>query len=150
MQVKRLAYINGFHEDEPYIPVGPGLYCVGATMLQQVYSSIRGPWTVELEKEYQFLRTFEPMFRTYAEDPSARARLERDLSPEKWAASRDRFLHLRFSRLCYYLRVRRPDAVIGYSIFVYRLGAEEVRAATAGSLSEWSSLIVGSAEAGGG
>ena len=142
MPTKRLAYINGFHEDEPYIPLGPGLYCVGATMLDQVYSPTRGPWTLDLEKEYQFLRTFEPMFRTYAEDPAARARLERDLPAEKWTASRDRFLHLRFARLCYYLRVRRPDAVIGYSIFVYRLSAEEVRAATAGTLAEWSALIV--------
>ena len=142
MPTKRLAYINGFHEDEPYIPLGPGLYCVGATMLEQVYSPTRGPWTLDLEKEYQFLRTFEPMFRTYAEDPAARARLERDLPAEKWTASRDRFLHLRFARLCYYLRVRRPDAVIGYSIFVYRLSAEEVRAATAGTLAEWSALIV--------
>ena len=150
LPVKRLAYINGFHEDEPYIPLGPGLYCVGATMLQQVYGVVRGPWTVELEKEYQFLRAFEPMFRTYAEDPAARARLERDLPPEKWAASRDRFLHLRFARLCYFLRVRRPDALIGYSIFVYRLSAQEVRAATAGTLSEWSALIVRSGDANGG
>ena len=65
LKVKRLAYINGFHEDEPYIPLGPGLYCVGATMLEQVYSTVRGPWTDELEKEYQFLRTYEPTFRIY-------------------------------------------------------------------------------------
>jgi hypothetical protein len=141
MPVKRLAYINGFHEDEPYLPLGPGVYCVGATMLQQVYSSVRGPWTIELEKEYQFLRTFEPMFSAYARDPTARAKLEQDLPPAKWMASRDRFMHLRFARLCYYLRVRKPDAVIGYSIFVYRLSAEEVRAATAGSALDWSSLI---------
>jgi hypothetical protein len=38
--VQRLAYLNVFHEDEPYIPLGAGLYCVGATMLQQVYSSV--------------------------------------------------------------------------------------------------------------
>jgi hypothetical protein len=31
--------------------------------------------------------------------------------------------------------------VIGYSIFIYRLSAEEVRAATGGSLKDWSSLI---------
>ncbi len=141
IQARRLAFINGFHEDEPYIPLGPGLYCVGATMLQQVYSSVRGPWTLDLEKEYQFLRTFEPMFQEYAKDPAARSRLAQELSPEKWSASRDRFMHLRFSRLCYYLRVRKPEAVIGYSIFVYRLSAEEVRAATGGSLRDWSSLI---------
>ncbi len=139
--VKRLAYINGFHEDEPYLPLGPGLYCVGATMLQQVYSTVQGPWTRELENEYQFLRTFEPMFQAYATDAEARARLSRDVSPEKWTASRDRFMHLRFARLCYYLRVRQPDAVVGYSIFIYRLNAEEVRAATAGSLRDWSSLV---------
>jgi len=147
---KRLAYINGFHEDEPYIPLGPGLYCVGATMLQQVYSSVRGPWTIDLEKEYEFLRTFEPMFQAYAQDPATRARLSAELSPEKWTQSRDRFMHLRFARLCYYLRVRRPDAVIGYSIFIYRLSAEEVRAATGGSLRDWSSLIERSGDGAGG
>jgi dolichyl-phosphate-mannose-protein mannosyltransferase len=146
MGVKRLAYINGFHEDEPYLPLGPGLYCIGATVLQQVYSTVQGPWTMELEKEYQFLRTFEPMFQAYATDADARERLSKDLSPEKWTASRDRFMHLRFARLCYYLRVRRPDAVVGYSIFIYRLNAEEVRAATAGSLRDWSSLVERGAE----
>jgi hypothetical protein len=143
---RRLAYMNGFHEDEPYIPLGPGLYCVGATMLQQVYSSVRGPWTLEQEKEYEFLRTFEPAFAAYASDPSARASLDRELTPEKWKASRDRFLHLRFARLCHYLRVRRPDAVIGYSIFVYRLGAAEVSGATEGPLKDWISLISRSGE----
>ena len=45
IDAKRLAFINGFHEDEPYIPLGPGLYCVGATMLEQVYGLYQGPWT---------------------------------------------------------------------------------------------------------
>jgi Dolichyl-phosphate-mannose-protein mannosyltransferase len=141
IHAKELAYINGFHEDEPYIPLGPGLYCIGATMLEQVYGSVRGPWTLELEKEYQFLRTFEPVFRSYAADPAARARLDSELAPAKWLASRDRFQHLRFARLCYYLRVRKPDAIIGYSIFIFRLSSDEVKEATAGSLGEWSRLI---------
>ncbi len=146
MPAKQLAYMNGFHEDEPYIPLGPGLYCVGATMLEQVYSPVRGPWTAALDAEFQFLRTYEPMFRLYAEDPAARAKLERELPNEKWIASRDRFQHLRFARLCYYLRVRRPDANVGHSILIYRLSAAEVRAATAGSLADWSSLIERSGE----
>jgi hypothetical protein len=148
MPAKRLAYMNAFLEDEPYIPLGPGVYCVGATMLQQVYSSVQGPWTVEREKEYQFLRTFEPAFRSYAEDARTRDNLIKALPAEKWTKSRDRFLHLRFARLCYYLRVRKPDAMIGYSIFVYRLSAEEVRAATGGSLRDWSALIERSADGG--
>jgi hypothetical protein len=141
LPVKRLAYMNLFLEDEGYFPLGPGLYCVGATMLEQVYSSVQGPWTMDLEREYEFLRNFEPMFKAYAGDPAARAKLQGELSPAKWTASRDRFLHLRFARLCYFLRVRKPDAVIGYSMFVYRLSAEEVQAATGGSLKDWSSLI---------
>jgi 4-amino-4-deoxy-L-arabinose transferase-like glycosyltransferase len=141
LPVQRLAYMNAFHEDEPYIPLGPGLYCVSATMLQEVYSSVRGDWTVALEKEYEFLRSFEPAFKAYAEDPAAKARLDLELPPEKWQQSRDRFLHLRFARLCYYLRVRRPDAEIGYSIMIYRLSAGEVDAATKGSLKDWAALI---------
>jgi hypothetical protein len=150
MKVERLAYLNDFHEDEPYIPLGPGLYCVGATMLQQVYNTLRGPWTQEVENEYQFLRTFEPMLRAYATDPAARARMDAELSPAKWKATRDRFLHLRFARLCYCLRARKPDASIGYSIFVYRLTAAEVAAATGGSLRDWSAMIERSAEGAGG
>ncbi len=148
MPVKRLVYMNAFLEDEPYVPLGPGVYCVGASMLQQVYGSVRGPWTLELEKEYQFLRTFEPAFRAYAESAAERDRLLKELPAEKWTQSRDRFLHLRFARLCYYLRVRKPDEVIGYSIFVYRLSAEEVRAATGGSLKDWSALIERSGDSG--
>ncbi len=147
LPVKRLSYVNVFHEDEPYVALGPGLYCIGATMLEQVYGTVRGDWTIELEKEYEFLRSFETAFAAYADDPAARAELNRELPPEKWIASRDRFQHLRFARLCYYLRVRRPDANIGYSIFIYRLSAEEVAAATAGSLNDWIALIRRSGEA---
>ena len=141
INAKRLPFINGFHEDEPYVALGPGLYCVGATMLEQVYSNYHGPWTRELENDYQFLRTFEPMFQAYWTDPAARARLDKEVAPEKWTTSRDRFQHLRFSRLCYCLRARKPDAMIGYSIFVYRLTAADVAAATGGSLRDWTNLI---------
>jgi hypothetical protein len=140
LDVKPLAYINAFHEEEPYISLGPGLYCVSASMLEQVYGAVRGPWTIELEKEYEYLRAFEPLFEASAGGPQARARFEGRF-PERWREGRDRFQHLRFARLCYYLRVRKPDAVIGYSIFIYRLSADEVRSATAGSLGDWSSLI---------
>jgi hypothetical protein len=147
IKATRLAFINGFHEDEPYVELGPGLYCIGATMLEQVYGAYRGPWTQALENDYQFLRPFGPMFLQYASDPAARARLDRELAPDKWTTSRDRFQHLRFARLCYYLRARRPEANIGYSIFIYRLTAAEVAAATEGSLRDWSMLIERSASA---
>ena len=52
LHAKQLEFLNNFHEDSPYVELGPGLYCIGATMLEQVYSPVRGPWTLELEKEY--------------------------------------------------------------------------------------------------
>ncbi len=41
---------------------------------------------------------------------------------------------LRFARLCHYLRVRQPDAMIGYSILVYRLDQAELNGALNGNL----------------
>jgi hypothetical protein len=43
--------------------------------------------------------------------------------------------------LCTYLRMRQPDAVIGYTIFVYRLNAREVHGAVDGSVQEFSDLL---------
>jgi len=141
LPVKRLNYLNAFHEDEPYVPLGPGLYCVGATALQQVYGFVRGPWNLDREHDYQVLRAFAPKFQDFDHDPAKRAELEREMPAKRWIAARNQFQQLRLARLCYYLRVRRPDAVIGYSIFVYRLTAEEVAAATGGSLRDWTKLI---------
>jgi len=148
IRARRLSFINGFHETESYTRLEPGLYCIGATMLEHVYSTVRGPWTLEREKEYQWLRTFEPLFDAYTQDPSKRPGLEKDLTAAKWQASWTRFDALRLARLCTYLRVRHPDATIGYSIFVYRLSAEEIARATTGTLQEWSQLLGSAVETG--
>ncbi|HEY1849140.1 MAG TPA: glycosyltransferase family 39 protein [Opitutaceae bacterium] len=138
---KQLTFINLFHEPDPYIDLGPGIYCVGATVLQQVYSPVTGPWSIALERQYETLRAFAGDFRAYCYDPAARARLEQRMPAARWEASIDRYEHLRLARLCAYLVVRRPDANVGHSILIYRLDAGEIRAATAGSLSEWTALI---------
>ena len=82
-----------------------------------------------------------PAAMTREPDPRQRAELERQASGEKWGGAATRHDLLRFARLCHYLRVRRPDAAIGYSIFIYRLSAAELAAATTGSLADWQSLI---------
>ena len=138
---KQLTFINLFHEADPYIELGPGIYCIGATVLQQVYSPVVGPWSIALEREYETLRAFAGAFRAYAVDPNARARLEKAMPAARWEASINRYQHLRLARLCAYLVVRPPDANVGHSILIYRLDAGQVSAATAGSLSEWSRLI---------
>jgi hypothetical protein len=138
---KQLTFINLFHEPDPYIDLAPGIYCVGATVLQQVYSPVAGPWSIELERQYEMLRALAGDFRAYSDDPAARSRLERRMPAAYWEASIARYEHLRLARLCAYLVVRKPDAEVGHSILIYRLDAGEVRAATAGSLSDWSALI---------
>lgn len=141
LKVHRLPFFNNFKIPVYYTPLTAGVYCVSATMLQQVYSPVRGPWTVELEKEYQQLRTLEPAFADYTRDPKIRAELERSPGGERWPQVIKRYDILRFARLCFYLRARVPDAMIGYSILIYRLNENEVARATNGPLSAWVGLI---------
>ena len=141
LPVKRLIVINGFHQPQSYVALEAGVYCIGASALTHVYARVRGPWTLELEREYQSLRPLEPFFADYHRDPLRRAALLNDASAERWESGWKRFNDLRFARLCYYLRVRASEENIGGSIFIYRLSAGEIAAATAGSLADWSTLI---------
>ena len=141
LPVRRLMVVNGFHQTQRYIELEPGVYCIGATVLTHVYGQVRGPWTLELEREYQSLRPMEPFFARYDRDPEGRAALLRDAPAERWEAGWKRFNVLRFARLCHYLRLRTPDANIGHSILIYRLSAEELAAGTAGTLADWSALL---------
>ena len=113
----------------------PGLYAVSATMLQQVYSPFHGDWTFARETEYQQLRTL--VARNISNNLDSEQPTATRLTADAWK----RLELLRFARLCHFLRVRTPEANIGYSILVYRLSAEEIAAATGGSLKDWSALI---------
>jgi hypothetical protein len=119
----------------------PGLYAISATMLQQVYSPASGEWTLALEQEYQTLRTIEPQLLAYQNSYASRVALARDATPLKWETGWHRYDWLRLARLCHYLRVRKPEAQLNGSIFVYRLNEAEIAGATAGSVREWQTLI---------
>jgi len=99
----------------------PGLYCISATMLQDVYGIRPGPWTAEMEKDFQHLataaRTNVPNGKWNRRLPNVGHHPEQPL----WLLDR-----LRFARLCQYLKVRKPDAVINYTQFVFRLSPREV------------------------
>lgn len=125
----------------PWHSLAPGIYAVSATMLQHVYSNVRGNWTIELEKRFQELRALEPAFVSYQTDTDKRVALLREAPAETWIVSWKRYEELRFARLCHYLRLRNADAVIGHSIFIYRLDAAELNEAVGGSLKEWSELL---------
>ena len=139
--VRRLPFINVFRIMQPLVRLEPGLYCIGATMLSHVYSDVRGPWTIALENEYQAARAIEADLVGYTTTPGKKPEMERNASAARWTAIIKRYETLRFARLCYYLRLRAPEAQVGYSIFIYRLSAAEVHAATAGTLGDWTALI---------
>ena len=141
INAQRLVTANHFKFPIFYAPFERGVYCISATVLQQVYTPVGGPWTEDYEKEYQELRALEPMFAAYMREPARRAELERNVPAAQWQKAIQRHDWMRQARLCAYLRVRPADANIGYSILIFRLSAGEVAAATAGSLADWRALI---------
>ena len=130
----------------PWHALTSGVYAISAAMLEQVYGSVRGAWTPAIEQEYQKLLPLEPSLLAYESNPARRAELLREAPAENWTTAWKRYEQLRFARLAHYLRVRPPDAAIGYSIFVFRLTPGEIEAAVAGSVREWSALIEKAAE----
>ena len=132
----------------PWRALGPGVYALSATMLQQVYSPVRGDWTLQDEQEFQTLRALEPQLLAYQEDPARRTELVREVPAEKLESGWRRYDLLRLARLCYYLRVRKPEANINGSILVHRLNAAEIAGALGGSLRDWQALIERTADPG--
>lgn len=104
----------------PLVPyeLAPGLYCISATVLSEVYSVDRGPWTPSQESEYQRLRRQFEQGNGGAAGPAE--------------PGYRRFDELRFARLCKYLHGRAPDTSAGHSILIFRLSDEELRTALTG------------------
>jgi 4-amino-4-deoxy-L-arabinose transferase-like glycosyltransferase len=137
IRATRLPFVNGFKFTHHWYEPAAGIYCVSATMLQQVYSPVRGPWTVAFEQEYQLERLKEGLFREYWTNAATRDAVQASGAAKAFEETWQRYDLLRFARLCHYLRVRRPEAVVGHSIFIYRLSAAEVNAVLRGTYSEW-------------
>lgn len=119
-----------------WVTLRPGLYCIGATLLQDVYSPFRGEWDAAREGYYQHL--LKEMRAQLAAGTRSRDLPEFDVGPNRLLWQLDR---LRFARLCTYLRLRKPDAVINYTIFVYRLSAHEVHVAVDGSAHQLAKMM---------
>ncbi len=133
IKATRLAMLPNFDRPHPWTQCTPGLYAVSATMLQHVYMTQRGPWTADNEREYQELRMNDANFRAVKNNPESQPELLRAAPLAQWDKAWARFEQLRFARLCHYLRARRPDAMIGYSILVYRLDQAEIDTALNGN-----------------
>ena len=141
IKAARLPFVNGFRQPPGWCELSPGLYAISATMLQQVYSSVRGDWTLAHEKEYQDLRRVEPQLREFYTEPARRRELLSIYSAVQWERAGQRYELLRFARLCAYLRACHPEAVIGHSIFIYRLSKEDLDRSLRRSYSEWLDAI---------
>ena len=110
-------------------------------MLQHVYSPVRGAWTLQNEQEYQQLHRTEAAFLAYQNNPRQRIELLHEAPAAQWNSAWRRYEVLRFARLCSDLRIRRPDAMIGYSILIFNLNQSDIDAAVHGSLRELASAI---------
>lgn len=125
---------------EPWRALQPGLYCISATSLQQPQPYPRHGWAPGLEAVYQNLHRIALQVRDPAIGPAGVLAQEGITAPELSAHGND-YGRLRFQRLSTYLKIRRPEATIGYSIFVYRLTAAELAAATEGSAGDLLALV---------
>ena len=125
-----------FGRPRRWIELGPGLYCISATMLQDVYSPFRGEWTRDREHAYQ--RLLLGMRKELADGRRPPIFDDLGIGPNKLLWDLDR---LRFARLCLYLRLRRPDAVIAYTEFVFRLSEQEVKTVVDGTPAELTALM---------
>lgn len=135
-----LPSILDFRQSHPWYELDEGIYAISATMLQQVYQPMRGPWTAEQENEYQALHRLAALFDG----------IQSEGTSEQWAevqARWQRYENLRFARLCHYLRAREPDTMIGYSILIYRLDATEVQNAIHGPASALGAAMLRAREA---
>jgi hypothetical protein len=102
--------------------LGPGLYCISVTMLQNLYNGeFDGAYTPAYEQAYQTMRVYLPLREQLLRDRSIvganRELLER---------LPDRLRTLRLARLCGYLRKREPVAQAGYSINIYPVTAADL------------------------
>jgi hypothetical protein len=122
------GYYDHWRPTRPWAELGPGVYCISATMVQSVFNMFPGPWAEPYERAY---RSGTGVLRTIAAlpDPAERARQLARVSPE----SLYQLEQLRFARLMAYLRHREPDDRVGWSILIHRLSAADVQAALDGS-----------------
>ncbi|HEX7631433.1 MAG TPA: glycosyltransferase family 39 protein, partial [Lacunisphaera sp.] len=142
IKAEYLPFLNGFKIKHGwYPPPTAGIYCVSATILQQVYSPYKQVWTLAHEKSYQEGRAKEPLFREYWTNPATRAELARTGEAENFERTWKLYDQLRMARLCYYLRARTPDAMPGYSILVYRLSQADVDAALNGDAKQLAAAV---------
>jgi len=103
--------------------LGPGLYAISATMLQQTWSRVPNPIDERSERRYASLRRrFAPLLAPDAPQQALDAVLADPQARGAWLELRE----LRLAQLCRALRQREPEGNVGYSVLLYEVGADEL------------------------
>lgn len=115
-----------------------GWYCISATSFAQlsIYGAsehrtgvpLATDWRPEHERLYQSLRPAMAEFEQLPHDRTARQNWLRNWRPTDHQAVYDLYQKLRFTRICGHLRRRGPDEWIGYSILVFNVTDDQIRA----------------------
>ncbi len=114
---------------QPPDPLGAGVYCISATVLDVIGPSFYKP---EDESNYQAALQNLIAFARASENEAAWSALLRQTGEQYWHDLFKQFDQLRTGRLVAFLRRREPDAMVGYSILVYRLTDRDVALAVNG------------------
>lgn len=124
--------LAGFVDRRPAQPPDPlsgGVYCISATVLDVIGPSFYKP---EDEGNYQAALQNLIAFARASENEAAWSALLRQTGEQYWHDLFKQFDQLRTGRLVAFLRSREPDAMVGYSILVYRLTDRDVALAVNG------------------
>ncbi|HVW22851.1 MAG TPA: glycosyltransferase family 39 protein [Opitutaceae bacterium] len=123
----------------PHVPAipEPGYYAISATNFQTVESCSFGPWTPNAETNYQIYRHRMRILLRLSRRPKLRALLPEDFEQDALLRILQGYDQWTFGRLCAWLRHHRPpDAEIGHSILVWKLGEAELKEALLGPPAE--------------
>lgn len=129
IRATRLAGFIDLRAPEPPAPLGGGVYCVSATVLDVISRLF---YTRDDERDYQAALTNLAAFARASESEQAWTALMHTTGERYWRDLFARFDQLRTGRLAAFLRQREPDAMAGYSILIYRLSDADIARATTG------------------
>lgn len=121
---------------EPEKPLRPGIYCISATTLQNIYLPTMGQWSEAWEQSYWDLRRRMDDIRRIRQDPGEWREFVETVGHERVRMVLYEYEHLRFGRLTRKLLEREPDGHVGYSILIYNVSAKELAAALDGPPAE--------------
>jgi hypothetical protein len=117
----------------PRYALKPGYYAISATLLSGTYLPTFGHWNPIYERLYQSHWKNARLFEASARDPAWRAELLERRPEPFWRNGYLSYDHFRFGRLCAWLRQQgNPPYHVGHSIFIWKLGESDLRAALHG------------------